>query len=160
MLKSSNRATQFTGKHMLIIMCCLFGVIISVNMTMAYFATTTWTGLVVKNSYVESQKFNSYFKESEKQIQLGWTGKITTKQGLLTIRFQDKTGKPLNNLRVSAVAQRPAHENEDTILQINFLSDGKYSHTKNLAPGLWNIKLVARGQNKQKFKQISQIEIE
>ena len=49
---------RFTGGHMLALVCGFFGVVIAVNLTMALFATGSWTGLVVKNSYVASQHFN------------------------------------------------------------------------------------------------------
>ena len=46
---------EFTGWHMAITMIAFFGVIISVNLTMAILASSTWTGLIVKNGYVASQ---------------------------------------------------------------------------------------------------------
>ena len=49
---------EFTGRHMLAIMLAFFGTIIAVNLVMAIFASRSWTGLVVKNSYVASQEFN------------------------------------------------------------------------------------------------------
>ena len=39
-------------------MLAFFGVIIAVNVVMATLASTSWTGLVVENSYVASQEFN------------------------------------------------------------------------------------------------------
>ena len=59
MTKKIDKQGEFTGRHMAIIMVAFFGVIIAVNLTMATLASRSWTGLVVKNSYVESQKFNS-----------------------------------------------------------------------------------------------------
>jgi nitrogen fixation protein FixH len=52
------QSREFTGRHMLMIMLAFFGVIITVNVVMARFAMTSWTGLVVENSYVASQQFN------------------------------------------------------------------------------------------------------
>ena len=54
---SANR--ELKGKHVLTGFLLFFGVIIAVNFTMARLASTTWTRLVVKNSYVASQKFKS-----------------------------------------------------------------------------------------------------
>ncbi len=159
MSKSASDVKKFTGKHMLLIMVCMFGVIISVNMTMAYFATQSWTGLVVKNSYVESQKFNKYLEDGEKQDKLGWKSDLTSDKGLITLSFHDKAGQPIDNLQITAIAQRPVHEHEDKVLQLSLLSDGKYSHKNSLSSGLWNIKVVARGKQKEMFKQIYQIEI-
>jgi nitrogen fixation protein FixH len=54
----SKTAGTFTGWHMLGIMVAFFGVIIAVNLTMAYNAIHSWSGLVVQNTYVASQEFN------------------------------------------------------------------------------------------------------
>ena len=50
---------EFTGKHMLLLAVGFFGVIISVNVLMAVLSATSWTGLVVQNSYVASQEFET-----------------------------------------------------------------------------------------------------
>ena len=49
----------FTGWHMLTIMLLFFGTIISVNVTMAWNAVTSWSGLVVQNTYVASQSLTA-----------------------------------------------------------------------------------------------------
>ncbi len=49
-----------------------FGVIIAVNLTMAYFANSTWSGLVVANGYVASQSFDKDLAKARAQEALGW----------------------------------------------------------------------------------------
>ena len=63
---------EFTGWHMAGVMFLFFGTIISVNLVMAYFATSSWSGLVVKNSYVESQRFNGVTAERQAMLDMGW----------------------------------------------------------------------------------------
>ncbi len=60
----------FTGWHMLGIMVAFFGVIIAVNITMAYKAVSSWSGLVVKNTYVASQEFNDKAETGKEQAAL------------------------------------------------------------------------------------------
>ena len=55
MIRDFFRPTEFTGYHMLGVLVLYFGTIITVNLVMARFAITTWTGLVVENTYVASQ---------------------------------------------------------------------------------------------------------
>ncbi len=64
---------RFTGRHMAAIMFAFFGVVIAVNVTMATFATRTFGGTVVDNSYVASQKYNGWLAEARRQERLGWT---------------------------------------------------------------------------------------
>ena len=61
---------EFTGKHMLAICVGAFGVIITVNLILAYNAVATFPGLEAKNSYVASQQFN---ERRDAQEGLGWT---------------------------------------------------------------------------------------
>ena len=51
LLKNFFAPEEFTGWHMVGVMCLFFGTIISVNLYLAYQANHSWTGLVVKNSY-------------------------------------------------------------------------------------------------------------
>ncbi|MEP6335045.1 MAG: FixH family protein, partial [Anderseniella sp.] len=86
---------QFTGRHMLFAMLAFFGVIIIVNLTMAAFATRSWTGLVVKNSYVASQAFNRELEQAKLQAARGWTGDITYSKGAVVLSLTDKSGQPV-----------------------------------------------------------------
>jgi hypothetical protein len=44
LIRSIFQPKEFTGKHMLFSMVAFFGVIFTVNMIMARFAVTTWSG--------------------------------------------------------------------------------------------------------------------
>ena len=59
----------FTGWHMAVITISFFAVIIAVNLTLAVFASTSWTGLVVANSYVErNAPFIDKIQKSKKPL--------------------------------------------------------------------------------------------
>src|SRR5690606_10441379 len=68
---------EFTGRHMLLVMVAFFGVIITVNVTMAVLATRSWTGLVVGHTYVASQEFNERTERGRAQMALGWQPALT-----------------------------------------------------------------------------------
>ncbi|MGH1350885.1 MAG: FixH family protein [Methyloligellaceae bacterium] len=150
---------EFTGWHMLIIMLLFFGVIITVNITMAIFAASSWTGLVVKNSYVASQNFNEHLNNAEKQARLGWSSNLTTKNGKINLTLHDSLGKPLTGLQVTALIQRPAHEREDITLNLKQNSSGQYYHEKILTDGAWNIKITAKHPDQDNYIQIFKIEV-
>ena len=86
---STTRTAEFTGRHMLAIMLVFFGLIIGVNVTMAVFASTSWTGLVVKNAYVASQEFNAKAAEARAQAALGLTAMLTIADGTIAYRLID-----------------------------------------------------------------------
>lgn len=61
---------ELTGRHVLAITLGAFGVIIAVNLLMAFKAVSTFPGLETPNSYVASQVFDA---ERVAQESLGWT---------------------------------------------------------------------------------------
>jgi nitrogen fixation protein FixH len=71
----------FSGRHAAAILIAFFGVVIAVNVTMAMFATRTFGGTVVDNSYVASQKYNGWLAEARRQKQLGWTASASLDAG-------------------------------------------------------------------------------
>ena len=71
MRQTHNGEWTFTGRHMLLVMVAFFGVTITVNLVLAFFATSSWTGLIVKNSYVASQEYNEKLAEARAQDALG-----------------------------------------------------------------------------------------
>ena len=76
---------RFTGRHMALSMVAFFSVIIAVNLFMATLASSSWTGLVVKNSYVASQQFNVDLAKAREQAKRGWSSQIAYKGDRLTI---------------------------------------------------------------------------
>ena len=72
---------QFTGRHALAVFVGAFGVIILVNIAMAFFAVRSFPGLEVKNSYVASQEFDA---RRQAQERLNWTAAVELRDGLHT----------------------------------------------------------------------------
>ena len=66
------RRRAFTGRHMAAVLVCFFGVVIAVNMLNAHYASSTFGGEVVENSYVASQEFNRWLDEANSEKALGW----------------------------------------------------------------------------------------
>lgn len=67
----------FTGRHMAMIMVSFFSVVIAVNVFMAREAISTFSGVVVENSYVASQHFNRWLDEARAERALGWKAAIS-----------------------------------------------------------------------------------
>ncbi|MEM9470430.1 MAG: FixH family protein [Pseudomonadota bacterium] len=138
---------QFTGRHMLLAMLAFFGVIIIVNLTMATVASRSWTGLVVKNSYVASQAFNRELEQAKLQAARGWTGDITYRDGAVVLSLTDKAGQPV--ILDSSVVEigRPAYEQADHQVVMVYQGSGIYHAKDNLQPGIWQVSV--RGTSSQ-----------
>ncbi len=140
---------QFTGKHALAVFVAAFGVIITVNLVLAYNAVKTFPGLEVKNSYVASQEFNERLKE---QKALGWEIAAELTGGLLVLRITDQTGSPVEVAELQAIVGRATHVKED--FSPDFTFDGiAYAAPAALGKGNWNIRLVAKAKDGAEFAQ-------
>jgi nitrogen fixation protein FixH len=130
---------------MLAVVCSFFGVVIAVNVALAVFASQSWTGLVVRNTFVASQEYNSLLDEARRQDALGWQERFAYRSGHITFSLADAGGRPLVGLRVRAALTRPVHEGEDRQVDLGEASRGAYVARLALAAGLWNVEVTAAG---------------
>lgn len=140
---------QLTGRHVALIFCAAFSVIIAVNLLLAFSAIKTFPGLEVKNSYVASQSFD---KDRAEQQALGWTVKAEARDGEVTLSVTDSRGAPVEVARLEATLGRATHVKDDTTPAFKF--DGqRYVAPADLAPGNWNIRMVAEAEDGTVFRQ-------
>lgn len=140
---------ELTGKHVLIGFVTAFGIIISVNLLMAYSAVSTFPGLEVDNSYVASQKFD---ERKAAQEALGWTVRAGHSAGILTLSITDASGAPVELAALDATVGRATHVQDDVTPDFRF--DGtEYFATVPLGDGNWNIRMTARAQDGTEFQQ-------
>lgn len=140
---------ELTGKHVLMIFVGAFSVIISVNLVLAYSAVSTFSGMVVDNSYVASQQFD---ERKAAQESLGWTVAADHTGGLLILRITDEDGVPVAVADLDATVGRATHVQDDQTPDFQF--DGNaYVAPVALDDGNWNILMTARAQDGTLFEQ-------
>lgn len=133
---------QFTGRHLLLIMLAFFGVIIAVNVTMATLANTSWTGFVVKNSYIASQQFNRKAEEGRKQAALGWEAQFALDEGVVRFALADARGQAVPLLEGTTAFRRPTSDREDVTVAL-VAADGALEGAVALADGAWIVEVLA-----------------
>lgn len=130
----------FTGRHMAVILIAFFGVIILVNLTMARFATSTFGGVVVENSYVASQEFNRWLEQAAASRALGWKAQAgRDARGRVTLQM---SGAPADTV-LSAIARHPLGREPDMELSFASLGNNRFVSHEVLAPGRWTLRLQA-----------------
>lgn len=140
---------EFTGKHAAAVFIGGFGVIIAVNIALAYSAVSTFPGLEVKNSYVASQEFDA---RRNAQQALGWSVRADARDGRVILSITDRQGEPVKAAKLTAVLGRATHVKED--FEPEFVYDGTaYVAPVELGAGNWNIRLVARAADGTEFTQ-------
>lgn len=140
---------EFTGKHMLILMICFFATIILVNLALAIAANKSWTGFVVKDSYVASQQFNEKVAEWRAQAALGWTSRIDVQGGKVRYRLTDAGGAPVELESVTVTFKRPVSGAEDTTIALERAANGEFAAAAAIRDGAWIIEtdaVVATGR--------------
>lgn len=142
---------RFTGWHMLAILIGGFGIVIAVNFTMAYYASSTFGGTVVDNSYVASQRYNDWLDEARRQDALGWSQEIEREGDRLVIRADNGQG-PLEGARISATAAHPLGRTPSVELRFEEIEPGRYRSTEPLRPGRWQLRVeIARGSERKRL---------
>ncbi len=141
-----------TGRHMLAILIAFFGVVLVVNMGLAFIANWSWTGLVVENSYVASQEYNGFIANERRQEKLGWDTRFGHDAIGLVFKVKDRAGAPVRGLKVVVTMGRPTHEGEDRVLILPETSPGVYNLDKTLPAGLWEAKLIATGKDGSEWR--------
>ena len=139
---------EFTGWHMLGLMVGGFGIIIAVNLTLAYNAVATFPGLETRNSYVVSQAFEA---DRAAQNALRWDVEASIVDGTLTVAIADADGNPVQADVTRATLGRATHTGEDST------PDFTWNGTTMTAPvtageGYWNLRLELIAPDGTKFR--------
>ncbi|MEZ5871218.1 MAG: FixH family protein [Nitratireductor sp.] len=159
MQPATNSPRRFTGWHMLAVMFLFFGTVIGVNVTMAVLASTSWTGLVVKNSYVAGQTFNEENEIARKQAALGYKGRINFETGMLVFRLDDRDGKPIFLDNVKVKIGRPAFEGKDRTITLDHAGRGIYRAGITLEPGIWSAQLDATLPDGSNWRMVDRLRV-
>lgn len=128
----------FTGRHMWFVIGGFFGVVIAVNVGMAVVASTSWTGLVVQNSYVASQEFEDLRIAHEAQQAAGWQATFSHDPGIARLAIVDGAGRPVDLGTVTLKVNRPVGGHDDQTLTLEPARDGSYEGTLVLEAGVWD----------------------
>jgi nitrogen fixation protein FixH len=140
---SSRGAFRFTGWHMLALAMAFFGVVISVNILLAVVSARSWTGMVVEDSYVAGQQFETARKAHDAQEMAGWKPTFDYASGTARLTIVDASGQSLDIGDVSVLINRPVGGHEDQVLALTRQSDGTYAAPLALPVGAWDATVSA-----------------
>lgn len=151
MSRDTQPTGAFTGRHMLLIMLAFFGVIVAVNLTMAVMANTSWTGFVVRNSYIASQEFNDKVSAAREQRALGWRDELVLAGGEARLTLADKDGRPLAMDSARLIFRSPATDTEDFTVELAAHGMAMTAFTS-LRDGQWVVEIDATVAGHEEWK--------
>ena len=145
---SETKTREITGWHVFAMFAAAFGVIIAVNLTLAFKAVATFPGLEVKNSYVASQSFD---ENRDAQIALGWDVSAQLEGHMLSLVILEN-GQPIAPAIEEATFGRATNVAFDEVPEFTF--DGTALRAPVIAgAGNWNLRLKARSEDGTLFQQ-------
>ncbi|MFO1133459.1 MAG: FixH family protein [Hyphomicrobiales bacterium] len=145
---------EIKGGHVLAMLIAFFGVIIGVNLVMAWFANSTWSGLVVENGYVASQEFDKNLAKAKAQEALGWDVGFAFDKNDIRITFADAKGAKIDSLNLTGKLQRTVTDKEDQVLTFSWMGSGLYKAPARLGPGLWEVEIDGKGDGVADYHKI------
>ncbi len=139
-------ARPLTGRHVFIMLCAFFGVVIAVNMVMLRVATNTFTGLETDSAYRAGLAFNKELAAARAQDERGWTVEARlarTAQGVaVTVAVEDAARRGVAGLDGTLVLARPTDRRGDRPAALRREADGRYTALLgDLDPGQWDLVL-------------------
>ena len=158
-LREFLRPREFTGAHMMAVMVLFFGTIITVNLIMARFAVTTWSGLVVPNTYVASQEFNGKAAEARAIAALGNRVSFSGSQSGFSVLLSARDGSPLRADQVIVTLHRPVGTEQDRDETLVPAGYGRFTAEGKLGAGDWIAHVTARDHERVLYNTAHRIHI-
>lgn len=157
------RDKPLTGRAVLVWFLSFFGIVVGVNLVMAYLAISTFSGVETDDAYRKGRDYNVTLNERRAQRALGWNLDLDTVAGVdgevrLSVIATGSDGLPLEDLSVEATFWRPAASGIDQVQVLRSIGDGHYAGTFTLpAAGNWQIRVEATNPKGDRFRKIEQV---
>lgn len=140
---------KLTGWHVLAMFVGGFGLIIGVNLFMAYSAVSTFPGMEVDSSYADSQTFDDRRLAQEA---LGWNASVEIPgDGTLVLHLVDEVGTPVAPAELTALLTRPTNREEDQLLELTRVN-GAFVAPVVLGDGQWRLRLTGVARDGTEYR--------
>ena len=140
---------KLTGWHVLAMFVGGFGLIIGVNLFMAYSAVSTFPGMEVDSSYADSQTFDDRRLAQEA---LGWNASVEIPgDGTLVLHLVDEAGALVAPAELTALLTRPTNREEDQLLELTRVN-GAFVAPVVLGDGQWRLRLTGVARDGTEYR--------
>lgn len=147
--ETADTGRKLTGWHVLAMFVAAFGIIIGVNLFMAFRAVATFPGLEVSSSYADSQTFDDRRLAQEA---LGWNASVEIPgDGTLVLHLVDDAGAPVAPAELSALLTRPTNRQEDQLLALT-RRNGAFVAPADVGDGQWRLRLTGTARDGTEYR--------
>ena len=138
---------ELKGRHVAMMFCGAFAVIIGVNLALAYSAVGTFPGLETRAPYNESLTFEA---RRQAQNKLNWNSVVSYEAGQVTLILTEAGGGTVVTPNVSLVIRLATSDDYDQDVTMQF--DGhKYVGQVDLPAGNWQARVFATALDGTEF---------
>lgn len=138
-------------KLVLGIVVSFYGVIVAVNVIMAYSAVGTFPGLEVENGYIASQEFDA---DRTAQLALGWDVNASLEDGDVRVDIVGANGSAAEVASIEGMIGRTTERGFDQDLVFSTNSTGAHvAPIEPLGVGKWELRLAAVAADGTPFRQ-------
>ncbi|MEJ6790888.1 FixH family protein [Brevundimonas sp. BR2-1] len=130
------------GWHVAAGVVAFFAVVVGVDAGFLVMAYRTHPGQVAPRPYEAGLIYNAELERLRVQDSLGWRAGAEARRDGLDVLMQDREGRPLTGLKVSATLQRPATEQGRAEVVLNEEAPGQYGVDRALS-GAWDARIEA-----------------
>lgn len=143
------KGRELTGRKVLAIFVTGFGLIIGVNVFMAYSAVSTFPGMEVSSSYADSQSFDD---RRDAQEALGWDASVDLDGDMLILTLVDEAGRPVYPAELDALLTRPTNQLEDQVLTLERGANGVLTAPVDVSEGRWRLRLTGFARDGTEYR--------
>lgn len=130
------------GWHVAAGVVAFFALVVGVDAGFLVMAYRTHPGQVAPRPYEAGLIYNAELQRQRVQDALGWRAGAEARANGLDVLMQDRDGRPLTGLKVSATLQRPATEQGRTEVVLKEAAPGQYGADRALS-GAWDVRIDA-----------------
>ena len=147
-----------TARRVLVWFLGFFFVVFGANLTMSWFAVTTFSGVETRDAYARGRDFNVQIAAAEEQRALGWNAAVevenlSSNEVLLVLTMKDRDGDPLEAMAIEGFLVRRVHDGVDQKVVFAALGNGKYTGVSPLpVQGKWQLQALARDAAGRQFR--------
>lgn len=143
-VSSAKRPYVVKGWHVGAAVVAFFAIVVGVDAGFLVAAYRSHPGQVAPRPYEAGLIYNAELERLRAQDSLGWRAGAAARPAGLEVVMQDRDGRPLSGLRISATLQRPATEQGRTELVLSETAPGVYAARHGLS-GAWDVRIEAAG---------------
>jgi nitrogen fixation protein FixH len=162
--QSSPTGFRLTGRMVLLILIVFFGVVIVVNLFMAYVAVHTFSGLQNQRPYETGLEFNRTLKSAGVQQELHWQvsshyERLADGRISLKLSLRDKNGQPVDGTATKVSLLSPVNALRDVVFDLIPQGAGEFSGTASADAGQWDLVIEVKRDNAEVFRSVSRVSL-